>query len=159
MQPPHDEGDVSDASHPFEALPSQLSKPGLHAMPHEPLAHDGVALNPAVHVLVHVPQWAGSRAMSTSHPLVELPSQFANPLLHAPSTHAPCTQLAPALANAHASPHPPQFAVSFRVSRHAPPQQVPLAQACMPSHEATHRFDAHVFPGPHSAASRHRTHR
>jgi hypothetical protein len=66
---------------------------------------------PAAHAALHAPQWALSVASVTSHPFAGSPSQFANPVWHAPRPHAPAEQAAAEWARAaHACRQAPQWA-------------------------------------------------
>jgi hypothetical protein len=79
-----------------------------------PIGHAAHA--PAVHscaieqTVPQPPQFAGSLAVAASQPFVAFMSQFAKPMLHAPSPHAPAAHAAEALAGAaQLRPHIPQF--------------------------------------------------
>jgi len=112
------------ASQPLAALPSQLAYPAAHApTPHAPAAHVAVPLA-AVHARLHMPQWVSDVRVSTSQPLVAMPSQSAKPALQAPSTHPPAAQVAAALGKLHARPHMPQWVVLVRVSASQPLEMV-----------------------------------
>src|SRR5690242_4799298 len=73
------------------------------------------------------PQLFASVRVSTSQPFAGSPSQSAKPGLHA-KPHAPAVHVATALATVavHATPQPPQFAVSSRkesVGTQPPPHE------------------------------------
>ena len=78
-------------------------------MPHEPEEHTW----PPPHPIPQPPQLPLSVCVSTSHPLAAVPSQLAKPGLHAPMTHVPVEQVAPALGKLHWIPHPPQLFTSL----------------------------------------------
>lgn len=59
---------LSAASQPLEAIESQFAKPVLQRSPHVLAAHAATALVPPAHALPHVPQFAGSVAVSTQRP-------------------------------------------------------------------------------------------
>lgn len=59
---------LSADSQPLEAIESQFAKPVLQRSPHVLATHSATALAPPPHALPHVPQWAGSVAVSTQRP-------------------------------------------------------------------------------------------
>jgi len=78
-------------------------------------------------------------AVSTSHPLLERPSQLANPLLHDPIVQLPVVQLADALGTLQGFPHVPQFARELSCCSHpsvAAPLQLPQPPSHAPSWQA-----------------------
>jgi hypothetical protein len=144
----------SRASQPFVALPSQSPKPMLQlASVHAPLVHAAVAFV-IEQLVVHVPQLPTDELRFVSQPFAAMPSQLPNPGRHVPSTHAPAMHDAPAFANAHCWPQPPQFValVERSVSQPAimalqspkPGGQVPVAHvpaaqiAPVPGHTFPH---------------------
>lgn len=68
---------LSDASHPFEASPSQSAYPVRQRNPHAPLVHTDVALGRVGHAIPQPPQLRVSEAVNTSHPSPEEPLQSA----------------------------------------------------------------------------------
>jgi hypothetical protein len=93
-------------SQPFDASPSQLANPGLQTMPHVPEEHVAVPFV-ASHAVPHAPQWSGSLASVTSHPVDALASQSANPSAQA-IAHTPAEQLAVPFVVLQAVPQAPQ---------------------------------------------------
>jgi hypothetical protein len=91
-QPPQSVSVVSGLSQPLATIPSQLPNPPLHVVSAQlPLAHDSEALFRSQ--LVPQPPQFESVRMSVSQPLTGLPSQSAQPVSHARSTHAPDVQV------------------------------------------------------------------
>ncbi len=140
------------ASQPFTALPSQFAKPALQAArSHAPAAQRPTPFAGA-HARPHAPQFAVLLVGSVSQPFEGSPSQFANPVVHAPITHDPVEHAAPAWAKAHAFPHIPQLARLLRVSASQPfaglPSQSPApAVHASAQRPATHDAVALVPPG------------
>jgi hypothetical protein len=96
----------SVVSHPFEARPSQLPKPLLHAIAHVDALHEGVPWF-ELHACPQAPQLVRLFAVSVSQPLLLLPSQS----LKAPAqtgVQTPATQLVVPCAFVQAFPHAPQ---------------------------------------------------
>jgi hypothetical protein len=83
-------------------------KPASQVKPQVLLAQVAMAWGGASQACSQAPQLAGSLRMSCSQPLSGSPSQFANPVSHAPSVHVPPWQVALAWAKPHAVPHSPQ---------------------------------------------------
>ncbi len=101
---------VRGVSQPFDAAPSQLPKPALHApTAHAPPAHAGVALGVA-HAAPHAPQLVAVVVRAVSQPFAATPSQSPKPPAQAPTAHAPDAHVAAAWASAQATPQRPQFA-------------------------------------------------
>ncbi|MFO0627818.1 MAG: hypothetical protein U0325_19575 [Polyangiales bacterium] len=103
------EGVVDTArSQPLAALLSQFAQPVLHVpMPQAPLVQTGVAFASA-QVRPQAPQFAVVLVMLVSQPLAGSPSQLPKPAVQAATAHAPCVQVAVALARAQAVPQAPQ---------------------------------------------------
>jgi hypothetical protein len=117
-------------SQPLPGMPSQLSKPALHApRPHMLLAHAAAAFVSGAHALPHVPQLAVVMRRSVSQPSPEVPLQSAKLGAHAPRPHAPPAHAADACGGAgHAWPHVPQSVTVVRRSVSQPlgmPSQSP----------------------------------
>ena len=135
-------------SQPLVTLPSQSTKPALHATAQRPAAHAGVPLA-ALHALPHIPQWAAVVERSVSQPLAGFMSQSPKPAVHVraqrPETHAEV-----ALGRApQALPQAPQCAESAFGSMHAPSQRsgrslghVSLVHARLPSVWRAHDWPA-----------------
>jgi hypothetical protein len=99
-------------SQPFEALPSQLPKPALHAPSVQtPPGHVSAALA-RLQVTLQSPQ-SVSVAMLRSQPLLALPSQFLKFAAHV-GTHAPAVHVVVPLAFVHDVVHEPHVAVVLR---------------------------------------------
>ncbi len=106
-------------SQPFAALPSQLPKLAMHAMPQTPMAQTGAP--PAeLHALPQRPQCEGLVASGASQPFAGSLSQSPKPMLQAPIAHRPITQAAVALARVHARPHIPHCPAVLRRSTSQP---------------------------------------
>jgi hypothetical protein len=95
-------------SHPFERLLSQLPKPGSQAIEQAPSEQLAVPFA-LLHALPQLPQFAMLEFVFTSHPLVDTPSQFANPDVQVPSVHVPDGQDSAAFGRLQVAPHAPQF--------------------------------------------------
>jgi hypothetical protein len=133
-------------------LPSQSPKPVSQVVPQRPIAHVGVALGPAAQVVPQPPQFIALTRVSTSHPLLALPSPSAKPSAHR-NPQRPIVQTAVALGPAlHAAPQVPQCSASF-VSVRSQPLAALLSQSPMPVlHAATvQRPIAHPDTAPGSA--------
>ncbi len=86
-------------SHPSTAEALQFAKTVPHAARvHTPATHAPKPFGGA-HACPHAPQFDRLVESSVSQPFDGSPSQFANPALHAPITHAPVEHVAPAFAN------------------------------------------------------------
>jgi hypothetical protein len=129
---------VRFTSQPVEAKVSQLPKPGVQAMPHEPDVQDGVPFVP-LQAVGHPPQCAASVFRFASQPLLPIASQFPKPALHA-GTHTLAVHAFVPFTVAHTVPQAPQFAALFvvfvsqpfvatRSQLPKPPEQVPSVQA------------------------------
>jgi hypothetical protein len=115
-----------------------------------------VALVRAAQRFPQLPQFVALTLRSTSHPLDATPSQFARPVLHVPSTHAPPVHEAPANGKLHALPQLPQFATDDESAVSHPfvpsPSQLPNPALHAPTTQAPplHEPDAlgymHAFP-------------
>ena len=81
----------SVVSHPFDASPSQLSKPLLQAIAHAEALHDGVPWL-ELQACPQAPQLVRLFAVSVSQPLLLFPSQSLNAPVHT-GVHTPATQL------------------------------------------------------------------
>jgi hypothetical protein len=103
-----------------------------------PLEHVAVANGTEGHDRKHAPQLSGSLPVGVSHPFALLPSQFANPALHAPMPHAPPLQLGVAFATVQVVPQAPQFAVLERVSTSQPSAATPLQSRKPIAHASVH---------------------
>lgn len=79
-------------------------------MEQAPPEHDGVPLV-ALHAFPHVPQCERLVAVLTSQPLVLMPSQLPQPVLHPTSVQVPSPQDSVALARSQTAPHVPQLVV------------------------------------------------
>lgn len=109
-----------------------MPKFGAHGpSTHAPALHAAIALASA-HTRPHPPQLSALVCVLVSQPFAGFPSQFAKPLVHVPSTHAPPTQLAVAFANEHARPHAPQCA-AFDESCASQPFAALLSQSPYPA--------------------------
>ena len=98
-------------SHPLDALPSQLPKPGSQdPSPQAPPAQTGVPWTSDGQAMPQAPQLARLVPRLVSQPLTALPSQLPKPAAQAPRPHTPPTHVALALAGrGHALPHTPQL--------------------------------------------------
>ncbi len=103
------------------------------------------------HVLPQAPQFDAPLVVLVSQPLASLPSQFAKPLLHAASTHAPARQPATPFVREHTWPHAdvpavePQLFGSFCTSRQLPEQLTWPVPQVVPHVPAPHTWpDAHT---------------
>ncbi len=106
-------------SQPLLEMLSQFAKPALHAVRlHVPPTHMAEPLA-IEQPRPHIPQCVALVSVFVSHPLLEMPSQFAKPGSHDPILHAPATQAARPLTTEQDRPHIPQFAVLVRMSTHA----------------------------------------
>jgi hypothetical protein len=109
-QDPQFDSVVRFVSQPLEALPSQLPNPELqvpswHAPPKQ--------VEPAfvkLHAVAQLPQWVGLFVVLVSQPLATLPSQLPKPDEHV-IEQVPAEHAGVPLADEHAAPQPPQFAV------------------------------------------------
>jgi hypothetical protein len=117
---------VRFVSQPLPTFPSQLPKPESHAIWHAPSEQLAVPFV-LLHTVPHAPQLPTLVSVLTSQPLVPMPSQFANPELHAPSRHVPVEQDSVAFGRSHVCPHAPQsVSVTSAVSQVDPsPSQSP----------------------------------
>ena len=80
-----------------------------------------MAKGAATHALPHAPQFLMSDEVTVSQPFIALLSQFAKPVLHAPSAHIPPVHAGAAFANPmHGLPQPPQFVGSLAVADSQP---------------------------------------
>jgi hypothetical protein len=117
---PQWEGDESEASQPFAAIPSQSAKPGAHAFVQRPAAQEARWFGPAAHAAPHDPQWVRLVLVSVSQPFAGIPSQSAKGATHVfmqrPVEHD-ARWLAPA---EQAIPHAPQFITLDCVSASQP---------------------------------------
>jgi hypothetical protein len=81
------------ASHPSPSCPLQSAYWLLHeSIPQTPASHFAVAWANE-HPVPHMPQFAGSAPVFTSHPFASLPSQSVQPTSHEPIEHAPFMHL------------------------------------------------------------------
>jgi hypothetical protein len=99
---------LSEVSQPFEALPSQLPQPLVHAGTHAPLVHAVVPLA-FVQATPQAPQFSVEFS-AVSQPSVTSPLQLPQPVLHE-IEHTPSAQLAVPLALPQTVPHVPQLVV------------------------------------------------
>jgi hypothetical protein len=144
--------ELVERSQPLDSTPSQFANPLLHWPTRQVwVAHDWVAfarLQATPHPLQLVSVFSG-----TSQPSLARLLQLPKPLSHCVKLQLPETQASVALASAHASPQPLQFASEFNgVSQpgaavqlskpvlHAPRTQLPLA------HDAAAFGKLHVVP-------------
>jgi hypothetical protein len=114
-QPPQFAGSVADdTSQPFVSLlASQFAKPAAHAPVHTPPVHVGAGTLLLEHVSLQAPQFVAEPKMSCSQPFVcLLPSQSANPELHAPVQTPPVQVRAETLFVEQTTPQPPQLPTS-----------------------------------------------
>jgi hypothetical protein len=96
------------ASQPFETLPSQLWKPGLHTGVHTPDTHEFVPFC-AWQALLQAPQWDGLLEVFVSQPSATPPVQSARFALQT-IEHAPSAQDGVPPLFEQAFPHDPQWA-------------------------------------------------
>jgi len=94
-------------SQPFDARPSQLPNPLLHAIAQVEELHDGVPWL-LLQARPHPPQLVRLFAVSVSQPLLLLPSQSAKLPVHT-GVHTPVTQDVAPCAFVHELPQAPQF--------------------------------------------------
>lgn len=108
-------------SHPFNGLPSQSAKPGLHRTKrHAPSVQSLVALA-RLHARPQAPQWSALVRVFTSQPSATMPLQSANPAKHARMPQTPIAQPGVLFASTpHTLEHPPQLLTSLRVSASQP---------------------------------------
>src|SRR5581483_6662288 len=121
-------GFVCRSTHAFE----QLVRPASHETVHIESEHTCFA----PHVVVQLPQWAGSLVVSVQT-LLQRCSPGAQP-------HVPPTQKVPPR---HTMPQPPQLSPSLLVSTHELPHTVWLLAHC-----DVHAELEHTWPGPHTVA-------
>ena len=95
-------------SQPFDKVPSQLPNPESHAMAQDPTEQLAVPFT-LLQSVPQLPQFATLEFVFTSQPLVDTPSQLANPLVQAVSEHVPEGHEAVAFGRLHVEPHAPQF--------------------------------------------------
>jgi hypothetical protein len=138
VQAPQRSGVVSEASHPFEASPSQSPKPGRHAKPHAPAVQVGIALAGVGQALSQRPQWATEVATRTHDP-----AQLVSPAAHE-SRHAPAEHTWPA---GHARPQAEQLRTSERTSTSQPLGMRPSQSARPTLQLGTQRPAAHDESG------------
>jgi hypothetical protein len=101
-------------SQPSFLLPLQSPKPVLQFGAHAPAVQGFVPLA-AMHWAPHPPQLLVVVRL-VSQPLVEMPSQFPQPELHALIWHDPVAQVAVAFVRLQAVPHEPQFVSVVRLA-------------------------------------------
>ena len=82
--------------------------------------------------------------MAVSHPLAALPSQFAKPVLHEPTVHAPALHPAVALASEHVLPQRPQLRGSVPVAVSHPSEASPSQLAKPVLQVIVHAPEAHA---------------
>ena len=145
--------DVTEASQPVAALPSQSPKPAAHVTWHAPAVHTGVACAP-LHTVAQLPQCAASRWRSA-----QAPPQHVCPVAHAcvavhPTAQCPARHRLPGGQSSstrhagvvhwcmtlHESGSPPSASPAQSVSLAQPGAQVsdavqydPRAHGCTPS--------------------------
>jgi hypothetical protein len=147
----------TSTSQPFASLPSQLPKPALHAMPHEPPLQVGVEAGRVGQASPQPPQCATSLRLC-SHPFAGLPSQSSKPASHV-KPQPPSMQVLVAWAGAvHGLSQPPQWRVLVLVSAQLLPQSVcpephPLAHAWPPPSAGAHTGVPPPHPTPHAPQS------
>jgi hypothetical protein len=131
-------------SHPLDATPSQLTKPGAQAPITQLPAEQAAPALAKRHTTPQPPQLLGSEPRTlNSQPLLPTRSQSPKPGAQA-SPQVPATQYAVALPAGQTVVHPPQCSGSLARSMHAPEQlvcptwqlttQVPPAQVVPPEH-------------------------
>lgn len=114
-------------SQPLERLLSQLPKPGSQAIEQAPSEQLAVPLA-LLQAVPQLPQFATLEFVFTSQPLVETPSQFANPALQVPSVHVPDGHDSLAFGRLQIEPQEPQSVSVFSEVSHpfaALPSQSP----------------------------------
>jgi hypothetical protein len=94
-------------SQPLATLPSQSPKPAAQVMAQAPARHDAAPFVDG-QALPQRPQWEGVTRVSTSQPLMGLPSQSEKPALHEATPQRPPAQVAVALGRLQAAPQAPQ---------------------------------------------------
>jgi hypothetical protein len=90
----------------------------------------------------------------TSQPSIAIALQFAKPVVHAPSAHAPAAQLAAAFAKLHALPQRPQCAALLVVSVSQPSAAIALQSPKPALHIPTPHAPL-THPGVPLATARH----
>jgi hypothetical protein len=145
-------------SQPLAASPSQFAKPALQVKAHAPALQVAVALARAGQALPHDPQFAAEARVSTSQPLAALPSQSAEPVMHA-LPHTPAAQVGVPPAEAvQRVVHAPQVAGSVWRLRQEPSQQVsPAPQGTVMEHPVVQLPLRQMRPAPHCASWVHCT--
>jgi hypothetical protein len=105
---------VSAASQPLAVFPSQSPVPAAHeAQAHTPALQEGVPLGHE-HACPQVAQWLVLVCVLVSHPLMGLPSQLPNPVLHV-GVQTPAVHETVPFGFVHTVPHVPQLLiVEFR---------------------------------------------
>jgi hypothetical protein len=112
-------------SQPLSTLESQSAKPTLQvAMRHTPPLQADVALG-SEQARLHAPQWVRLVCVSTSQPLVTLPSQLPRPVVQA-MLHTPPAQLAVPPMFEQVLPQAPQLATSVRIVASQPSPVIAL---------------------------------
>jgi len=107
-------------SQPVLGLASQSAYPSMQRNPQRPAVQVPAALDPAAQALSQAPQCRLLVRVSTSQPLLALPSQSANPATQV-NPQAPAVHRAVALAGTgQVVPQRPQWATSVRVSTSQP---------------------------------------
>lgn len=96
-------------SHPLFGLPSQSAKPALHDGTQAPAVQLVVPLA-FTHGALQLPQWLALVFVSTSHPLVAMPSQLARPALQI-GWQLPLVHVVEPPGFEHAVPQVPQLLV------------------------------------------------
>jgi len=91
-----------------------------HDVTQAPLVHPAKALGSEAHRAPHAPQWDTAVVVSTSQPLLALPSQSAYPVAQRATVHRPPSQAAVALGGAHAARQAPQWGTLVAVSTSQP---------------------------------------
>jgi hypothetical protein len=124
---PQSDSVISEVSHPFVPMLSQLPKSMSHPVSvHVPVAHDSVPFA-RLQLTPQAPQ-SVSVVMGVSHPSVTSPLQSSHPASHA-STQLLTTHEGVALTVLHAASHAPQWLGSVRRSTQLPPHRSsPAAQ-------------------------------
>jgi hypothetical protein len=116
-------------SQPLAAIPSQSAKPALQVNPQAPAAQVAVALAGAEHALPQRPQCVVLARVSTSQPLVAMPSQLSKPALQV-SPHVPAAHAGEALAPVgQRVPQAPQLLVSVGSGASQPVAGIPSQSA------------------------------
>ncbi len=124
-------------SQPLAAIPSQLPKPALQAMPHAPIAQVGVALARAGQAFPHAPQFETLAVRSVSQPLPTIMSQSPRPLMQPAMRHTEASQVAVPPEAVHMRAHAPQFEALVRVSTSQPSAASPLQSEKPATHDTT----------------------